>query len=180
MDERFVLWIGRHGEAEDVDASSDFQRRLTEDGRREVAEQTRWLIQWEPVPELILHSPLVRARQTAQAMAGELPPGVLVQEDARLSPGFSTAELVRRLNDAGVNQVVCIGHQPDIGRAILELTTEESRAAISRPHGVSPSIIPGTLAAIEFQKPCHVGQGRLLWLVDPNWRWLKGERWPVE
>lgn len=178
MDERFVLWIGRHGEAEDVDAGSDFQRVLTDEGRREVREQTHWLLQREPVPELILHSPLIRARQTAEVMAAEFPATVLVQEDARLSPGFSTAELLRRLNDCGVHHAIGIGHQPDIGRVIAELTTDDSRAAIVRKYGARPSIIPGTLAAIEFERPCRIGAGRLVWLVDPFRNWLPRPDWP--
>ena len=66
------LWLARHGEAADTGhASSDHARQLTDLGRRQVSQLTRWLLEREEAPELILHSPLVRARQTAETIAGE-------------------------------------------------------------------------------------------------------------
>jgi phosphohistidine phosphatase len=64
------LWLARHGEAVDPDeAKSDFDRVLTDSGRRRLSEVTRWLLEREEPPELILHSPLIRAKQTAEAIA---------------------------------------------------------------------------------------------------------------
>ncbi|MBS0205031.1 MAG: histidine phosphatase family protein [Planctomycetes bacterium] len=153
------LWLGRHGEAVDADASgSDFNRVLSPYGRQQVSQLARWLMTREPAPELVLHSPLVRARQTAETIAGEIPGGAVVLEESLLSPGFSTASLLHRLKESGVDRVVCIGHQPDIGRSLAEMTG-----------GVRALISPGTLAGIEFHSALTSGIGSLRWLADPSW-----------
>lgn len=158
MAEVLKLWLGRHGEAVDADASgSDFHRTLSSNGRHQVSQMARWLLSREPAPELVLHSPLVRARQTAETIAGEVPGGVVILEESLLSPGFSTAALLRRLQDSGVNRVVCIGHQPDIGHCLLEVT------------GVRALISPGTMAGIEFHSSPANADGSLRWLADPCW-----------
>jgi len=158
MAEMLKLWLGRHGEAVDVDVvGSDFERVLSDYGRRQVRQMTNWLMTREPSPELILHSPLVRARQTAETIAAEIGNGVVVMEEGNLSPGFSTAALLHRLRESGATRVVCIGHQPDIGRCTTEITG--GRALIS----------PGTLVGIEFHGNPAIGTGSLRWLVDPFW-----------
>ena len=153
------LWLGRHGEAVDADvAGNDFNRTLSDFGRQQVRQLARWLLTRESPPELVLHSPLVRARQTAETIAGEIANGVVVREESLLAPGFSTVALLQRLKNSGVSRVVCIGHQPDIGRSLAEMTGG-GRALIS----------PGTLAGIEFHGTTTLGAGSLRWLADPFW-----------
>ena len=159
MVEPMKLWLGRHGEAVDPDAAaSDFERVLSSFGRQQVSELTRWLLKREPPPELVLHSPLVRARQTAETIAGEIGQSVVLMEESLLSPGFSTAALLMRLKDSGVSRIVCIGHQPDIGRSLAEMTG-----------GGKALISPGTLAGVEFHGSTALGAGSLRWLADPFW-----------
>jgi phosphohistidine phosphatase len=123
-----------------------------------VSELTRWLLKREPAPQLILHSPLVRARQTAETIAAEVASHVVLMQESLLAPGFQTAALLRRLADSGVERIVCIGHQPDIGRSLAEMTGG-GRALIS----------PGTIAGIEFGATVAAGTGGLRWLADPFW-----------
>lgn len=152
------LWLGRHAEAVDADAvGTDFNRVLSEYGRQQIGQLARWLLQREEPPELILHSPLVRARQTAEVIAGEIGNGVVLMEESLLAPGFSTAPLLGRLKNSGVSRVVCIGHQPDIGYCLTEITG--GRALIS----------PGTVAGIEFYGPVTTGAGALRWIANPDW-----------
>ncbi len=153
------LWLTRHGEAVDPDYSgSDFERPLTEYGRRQVAGLMHWLLQREPSPELILHSPLVRARQTAEIIAAEVGENVTIMEERLLSPGVHTASLLRRLADSAMQRIVCVGHQPDMSHCLAEMI-DGGRVLFS----------PGTMAGIEFQSAVTVGAGSLRWLADPFW-----------
>lgn len=153
------LWLGRHGEAVGADvAGSDFSRILTEAGRRQVCQTIRWLLTREEAPELILHSPLIRAKQTAETIAAEISGGVILLEEPLLAPGLSTSALLRRLENAGVQRVVCIGHQPDIGSSLAEMIG-----------GGRLQISPGTLAGLEFHGPAQLGSGTLRWLIEPSW-----------
>jgi phosphohistidine phosphatase len=154
-----TIWLGRHGEAVDPDASgTDFERVLSSLGRRQVGDMAQWLLSREAPPDLILHSPLVRARQTAETIAAQVPGGGNVLLEPALSPGFSTQNLLTRLQSYGVSRVVCIGHQPDIGRCLGELLGG-GRALIS----------PGTMSGIEFHGQAAVGAGSLRWMADPFW-----------
>lgn len=153
------LWLARHGEAADPEhRTSDRERELTELGRRQVAQLTRWLLQREEVPELILHSPLVRARQTAEVVAGELGNGAVVLEERLLAPGVDTSSLLRRLVDSGSTRIVCVGHQPDMSRCLSEMIG-----------GGNCMYSPGTIAGIEFGHRVAPGAGGLRWLADPFW-----------
>lgn len=81
------LWVARHGEAVDPDeAATDFDRTLSDRGRRQVGELARWLATRTVLPELIWHSPLVRARQTAQAFAAEWPVEIPLEESPAMAP----------------------------------------------------------------------------------------------
>ena len=153
------LWLARHGDASDPDhAPSDHARQLTDLGRRQVSQLTRWLLEREEAPELILHSPLVRARQTAETIAGEVGRGVIVMEERLLAPGIQTTSLLRRLSDSGVTRIVCVGHQPDMSRCLAEMLG-----------GGRHLFSPGTIAGIEFGGVVTAGAGSLRWLADPFW-----------
>ena len=153
------LWLARHGEAEDPDrAAADFGRELTDLGRRQVSQLTRWLLEREEAPELILHSPLVRARQTAEAIASEVGSEAVLLEERLLAPGISTASLLQRLRDSGSQRIVCVGHQPDMSRCLAEMIG-----------GGRHLNSPGTIAGVEFGHTVTIGSGGLRWLVDPFW-----------
>ena len=64
-------------------------------------------------------SPLLRARQTGEALARAT--GATSEPDERLAPG-ATADTVREALSGRGESVVVVGHQPDCGRAIAALT----------------------------------------------------------
>lgn len=110
------LFILRHAEAED-DAPSDAARRLTPRGVEQARVVGRFCARVGIAPELILHSPFVRAEQTARAFA-EAWPG-----DARTLQSAPFATSGMRL-EAGMREllayerfgsVMLVGHQPDLG-----------------------------------------------------------------
>lgn len=153
------LWLARHGKAEDPDrAASDFSRELTNRGRKQVSQATRWLLEREEAPELILHSPLVRTRQTAEIIAEEVGKKVILMEEPLLAPGIHTASLLRRLSDSGVERIVCIGHQPDMSQSLADMIG-----------GGHHHFSPGTIAGIYFSSTIMTGSGELRWLADAHW-----------
>ncbi|HEV8248786.1 MAG TPA: phosphohistidine phosphatase SixA [Gaiellaceae bacterium] len=111
------VYLVRHGEA--APGEPDEERRLTPEGReqsRRVAEQ---LASAQPRPDAVLHSPLVRARETAELIAAPL--GIEPEPDDRLAPG-ATTDNVRAAAAGRGEAVVLVGHQPDCGRVAAELT----------------------------------------------------------
>jgi phosphohistidine phosphatase len=74
--------------------------------------------------DAVVSSPLVRARETAEPIAQAA--GVSAETDERLAPG-ADADDFRAVADGRGETVVVVGHQPDCGRAVLELTGNEVR-----------------------------------------------------
>jgi phosphohistidine phosphatase len=109
-----VIWFLRHGEAEDTEP--DFDRRLTEKGRRQSRNAGLALAALDVQIELCLSSPKVRARETAELACEAL--GVEVALDDRLAGGrFDPRDVT-----AGLDDVLLVGHEPDFSDAIAELT----------------------------------------------------------
>jgi len=72
-------------------------------------------------PELVLSSPLLRARQTADAVARAA--GCPSEVDERLAPGATAEGLLAAIEGRG-ETIAAVGHQPDCGEIALALTGE--------------------------------------------------------
>lgn len=120
--------IVRHAEA--APGTPDELRPLTPTGR----EQARRLgdeLRAEGVqPDAVVSSPLLRARETASALALGEP-----QVDERLAPG-ATPEDVRAVAVEHGGTVVVVGHQPDCGRAVAALGGADEPAFPPCAHAV--------------------------------------------
>ena len=111
-----MIWLLRHGDAEDGAGKPDSERELTEKGRRQAADAGRALERLGVTLEACLSSPRIRALQTAE-LACE-PYGLEVELDQRLAGGdFDPLELA-----AGRGEVLLVGHEPDFSGAVAHLT----------------------------------------------------------
>lgn len=109
-----IVW--RHADAGDAgtDPSVDFDRRLSERGRRHAERMARWLRARLPERFSVLSSPAARARETAEAL------GVKVRIDERLGPDADIADYLAASNwpegsESRSRHVVLVGHQPAAG-----------------------------------------------------------------
>jgi phosphohistidine phosphatase SixA len=112
------LILVRHAKA--APGQPDELRPLTGEGRkraRELADQLRGL-----KPDAVLSSPLLRAKETAAAVAAAA--GLEADTDERLAPG-ATVDDVRAAVAGRGETVVVVGHQPDCGQIALALTGRE-------------------------------------------------------
>ncbi|HEX2359784.1 MAG TPA: histidine phosphatase family protein [Solirubrobacterales bacterium] len=111
-----MIWLLRHGDAEDGHGKDDAERALTDKGRRQSRDAGRALAKLGVKVDACISSPKVRARETAELACGEL--GVEVELDDRLAGGdFDPLEL-----GAGRGEVILVGHEPDFSRAIALVT----------------------------------------------------------
>jgi phosphohistidine phosphatase len=114
-----VIWLLRHGEAED--GSPDEARRLTPKGEEQARAAGAALKALGVELELCLTSPRVRAEQTARLACEAL--DVEVSIDDRLSGGPIDAEELA----AGLDEVLLVGHDPDFSMAVHDLTGAQVR-----------------------------------------------------
>jgi phosphohistidine phosphatase len=111
-----VIYLLRHGEAEDAVGGDDAGRRLTEKGERQALAAGMALRELGVEVDACLASPKVRARETARIAAEVL--GVAVEETEALRGGrFDSLELA-----AGRGDVLLVGHEPDFSEEVGRLT----------------------------------------------------------
>ena len=127
------LFIVRHAEA--APGEPDDLRPLTKAGREQARRLGRQLADDGIQPDAVLSSPLLRARETAVAIAKAV--GGEVETDDRLAPGADPDDVRAAAAGRGAT-VVVVGHQPDCGRAVAALSG-----------GREPAFPPGGVVAVE-------------------------------
>ena len=128
------LYLVRHADATPGDP--DELRPLSDEGREQARELGERMRDDGVVPDLVLTSPLLRARETGDALARAT--GATSEADERLAPG-ATAETLREAISGRGEQVVVVGHQPDCGRIAATLSG-----------GEEPRFPPAGMAVIEL------------------------------
>lgn len=158
------IYIMRHGDATWPDGAytNDDERPLTDLGRREIALMARVLEQLGADPDLILSSPLVRARQTAEVVSEHFGTRVAVTNAVDLAPGGSLAGVLAQILRAGrPNETLISGHMPDVGMLAGFLAWNQRDAAIRfRTAGICRIDLPD-----DHPSP---GYGDLRWLIPPR------------
>lgn len=112
------LLLLRHGKAEDCSPGGDFSRELEEKGHQQARHAARILAAADLLPELVLSSPVVRAKQTAEAftVAAGIPGPIFVGWLAcGMSPETALAELALFPE---FERIMIVGHEPDFSRLI--------------------------------------------------------------
>jgi phosphohistidine phosphatase len=150
----------RHGVAvdrEDWDGP-DSDRPLTEDGNERTKLASRGLRKLEPTPTVILSSPFVRAKQTAEIAKEELALDAKIEFTEDLIPEAGPDRLLARLAKFDQNSVVlCVGHEPHISTAVS--------AMICRLSTTSLEIKKAGACCVRYSAQPRAGKGTLLWLI---------------
>jgi len=147
----------RHAHAGDALAwvGDDALRPLTKKGRRQSERLGAFLERNGVRPDVIVSSPLVRAQQTAEIVAGQV--GMSVRIDARLGFGFGRSELWALLDELGAREPMLVGHDPDLSNLVSYLID-----------ATGISMRKGALATIDLGTQLSDGDGVLRWLVPPE------------
>jgi phosphohistidine phosphatase len=153
-----TIYFLRHAEAEDL-AESDFDRKLTPKGLQQAAKVGKFCASHGLEPTVILCSPVTRAKQTAEIVAGAF--GRDVSIESWLACGMETSTLLERLAPhAGSDSVLIVGHEPDFSTAIGDLlgNTEPSAILVKKASLTAveaPWLEPGA-GQLEFSIPCRL------------------------
>ena len=108
------LYLVRHAHSDPGDPDS--LRPLSPRGREQARELAELLVAVSP--EAVIASPLLRARETAAAIAKAA--GVDLLVDDRLAPGATAEDVLSAVEGVGAT-VVVVGHQPDCSEIALAL-----------------------------------------------------------
>lgn len=115
----------RHGEAAE-NFARDFDRTLTEQGAREVAQAAERVRGKSAAVDLVIASPLVRARQTGEIMRESLGVAADVLTWEEIAPS-GRAKVVADLVQRQGGHIMLVTHQPFVSMFIEYLTSESVR-----------------------------------------------------
>jgi phosphohistidine phosphatase len=110
------LFLIRHADAES--GEPDESRRLSPEGREQARALGKRLADEGVRPDAVLTSPLLRARQTGDALAEAL--ACTSEPSDALAPGASATTVQSAIEGRG-ETVIVVGHQPDCGQIAAEL-----------------------------------------------------------
>jgi phosphohistidine phosphatase len=149
----------RHGPAGDPGdfQGADFDRPLTGEGQDRMAREAKTIAELSLDLDLILTSPLVRAKQTAAIVASGLKLRNAPLEDERLGLGFDAKALASILREhADANAIMLVGHEPSMSQTIGQLVG-----------GARIDLKKGGLACVNLPSAAS-SEGQLAWLIPPK------------
>lgn len=162
------LLIVRHGIAEVREDFAkknlgDHLRPLTLKGRKKIQKVGMQICSWMPTVDLIISSPFVRARQTAEILA-QIYFGTTVVEAPELVPQSPPTAFLKWLkaHARDHNRVVVVGHEPQLSCFASFLLSGKSDSFIDIKKG-------GALCLeLESFDISQAGTAELLWLLPPK------------
>ena len=166
------LYLLRHGIAVEPGTPGfehDSDRPLVPKGERRLRSAAAAMEKLEMSFDLILSSPFVRARQTAEIVAGELGLNKRVEFFDGLVPGGNPKALIHALNELKPEpeNVLLVGHEPYLSRLISLLVSGGADAA-------AIEMKKGGLCKLEIGELCHGHCAQLAWLLTPSQMELMG------
>ncbi len=143
------LWLLRHAEAERHGSREDSERRLTERGEVQARVAGRALAAIDADFDVVLYSPKVRARRTAELAAEEWDGRLRERLELHqpLAEGFDAFAARAALRPAGATaRVLLVGHEPDLSGVIASLTgarvdLKKGGLALVRLDGASAELV---------------------------------------
>ena len=158
------LFILRHGIAVDPGMhgyENDSERPLIPKGERRLREAAAAMKKLELSFDLILSSPFIRAKQTAEIVDEELKLKKQLEFSDELAPGGSSKTLIQKLSgwEPAPENVLLVGHEPSLSRLISLLVSGGANAAIEMKKG--------GLCKLETTELRHGQCARLAWLLTP-------------
>jgi phosphohistidine phosphatase len=159
--EPFELYLIRHGVAAERGDNypDDAKRPLTSEGIQKLKKESKALIALDLTFDVILTSPLVRTRQTAETIAAAFrtsPPIVNVQA---LAPGGTHNAIIEELSKHHRrHKIALVGHEPGIGELAARLIGLRRALEFKK----------GAICRIDVPALPPAGPGQLRWFLTPR------------
>ncbi|MEJ2310198.1 MAG: phosphohistidine phosphatase SixA [Gammaproteobacteria bacterium] len=148
------LYLVQHGEA--VAKDIDPERPLTEKGRKDVERLAGFLGKAGIGVGRVIHSGKLRARQTAEALASSIAPGIGIETSGLINPNDNPAAFDWQ-SDSWDEDILVVGHLPFMARLVAHLLTGD-------PDGVVIGYQPGTMVCLEHSD----GRWQIDWMLRPE------------
>jgi phosphohistidine phosphatase len=157
----YELYLIRHGLAEERGEAwpDDAKRPLTEEGMARLRKEARGLARLGASFDVMLSSPLVRARQTAEIVAAAFDPRPHIATAEALAPGAQAAAVMAELEKhLRKGRIALVGHEPGLGELAARL--------IGTRHPIT--FKKGAVCRIDVDTLPPAGPGSLRWFLTPK------------
>jgi phosphohistidine phosphatase len=157
------LFVLRHGEAGKTipSGSSDSKRPLTIAGEKEIVIISKVLRKMGVRLDVILTSPLKRARQTADIVAKEFKAQNKVRQMRELSPEGDRKALYQSLSSFKEGTtILLVGHSPHLSDMVGEIVSDDSSLRLD--------LKKGGIVRIRITAAAPKLKGELRWLISPR------------
>jgi phosphohistidine phosphatase len=157
----FELYLIRHGVAAERGENypDDTKRPLTNEGVQKLRKEARALVALDITLDVILTSPLVRTRQTAELVAAAYrnPPPIVSM--ASLAPGSTHNAIIEELSKQHRrHHIALVGHEPGIGELAGRLIGSRRPLEFRK----------GAICRIDVAALPPAGPGQLRWFLTPR------------
>jgi phosphohistidine phosphatase len=136
----FELYLMRHGIAEDFDPATmkgDADRKLTREGKEKLTEQAQGVAQLDLDIGLVVMSPYVRARQTAEIIAAGLKNDVPMEVANELVPNADPERILAYLAAKNVSvPTLLFGHEPHLSTLVSLVLSGKPDIAVEMKKGM--------------------------------------------
>lgn len=152
----------RHGIAVEPDEweGAEENRPLTEKGKRRVRQAAEGLAALDCKPTHLFTSPFVRAYDTAKLLRAVICPTLKIETREELAVGAKAEQVVTFLRTLPSDAVVvCVGHEPQLGEVMSLLLCGKTLSSFP--------LKKAGAARVESEGSVSLGQGRLVWWLQP-------------
>ena len=157
----YELYLIRHAVAEQRGDAwpDDTKRPLSDDGISRMRKTARGLARLGISIDLVLTSPLVRTRQTAEIVAGAMDQKPTIQNVDSLAPGGTFTAIAADLEKhARKTRIALVGHEPGIGEVAARLLGSRHPIEFKK----------GAICRIDVDELPPTGPGDLRWFLPPR------------
>lgn len=155
------LYLIRHGVAAErgEEYPDDSKRPLTSQGISRLRREAKALDALDISFDLILSSPLVRAKQTADVFAEGMKSKPAVATTDALTPAGSPAAVIQELGKhMRKAKIALVGHEPNMGELAAHLIAGKVALPFKK----------GAICRIDFAVFPPKGKGQLIWFLPPR------------
>jgi phosphohistidine phosphatase len=154
------LFLVRHSIAEKPSFSkSDINRELTLEGRNLILKAGKFFKSFLANLQLILTSPYLRAYQTAEIIAMSYDKNIKIIKENNLAAGCNSGTLIEILRFFEDENILVVGHQPDISHHISNFTCNGN---------INLVFSPASIAKIRFDSRIDFNKGVLEMLLPSD------------
>ena len=161
MPASYELYFIRHGVAEERGDKwpDDSKRPLSSEGMARLRRCARGLAGLGVTLDVVLTSPLVRARQTAEIVAAAFDPRPPIVTAEALSPGATYSGVLTELEKHSKRlRIALVGHETSIGELAARFAGSRHAFEFKK----------GAVCRIDIERLPPAGPGSLRWFLTPR------------